>query len=189
MEWQVDVAISCFIFGSLDSLQIFQQRREYLAKGLNLLTALKQAGILHANKDWTGWFNNSLRSLKSIAQSLIYRQKTSEQALRVDRPPPFLSLAPPPPRLPLRSSVLPRRTPCCSSPRSAPLPAHKSIDRRHCAPAPDRSRPAQRRWCRQAVWAGSAPFSLNRLSIRLLLPQGSDAHPAPHAQHHAFPVR
>ena len=43
-EWQVDVAISCFIFGSLDSLQIFQQRREYLAKGLNLLTALKQAG-------------------------------------------------------------------------------------------------------------------------------------------------
>ena len=105
MEWQVDVAISCFIFGSLDSLQIFQQRREYLAKGLNLLTALKQAGRLHANKDWTGWFNNSLRSLKSIAQSLIYRQKTSEQALRVDRLPPFLSLAPPPPRLPLRSSV------------------------------------------------------------------------------------
>lgn len=45
-EWQVDVAISCFIFGSLDSLLIIQQRREYLGKGLNLLTALKQAGRL-----------------------------------------------------------------------------------------------------------------------------------------------
>ena len=62
-QWQVAVAISCFIFGSLDSVLIIQQRREYLAKGLNLLTALKQAGRLHANQDWTGWFV-TLRSLK-----------------------------------------------------------------------------------------------------------------------------
>ena len=39
------------------------------------------------------------------------------------------------------ASVLPRRSPCCRSPRSAPPIAHKSVDRRHCAPASDRSRP------------------------------------------------
>ena len=87
------------------------------------------------------------------------------------------------------SSVLPRRSPCCRSPRSAPLPGHKSVDRRQCAPAPERSRPAQRRWYRQAVWAGRTPFSLNRFSLSLLMAQGSDAHPAPHAHPHAFPVR
>ena len=74
-------------------------------------------------------------------------------------------------------------------PRVCPATITKSVDRRHCAPAPDRSRPAQRRWCRQAVWAGRAPFSLNRLSLSTLLPQGSHAHPAPHAHPHAFPVR
>jgi hypothetical protein len=80
-KWQVAVAVFCFNFGSLDSLLTIQQRREYLTKGLSLLTALKQAGRLHANQDWTGWFDNSLRSLKRIAQSSIYRQTTSEQAL------------------------------------------------------------------------------------------------------------
>ena len=61
--WQVDVAVSCSKLGSLDSLLLIQERQEYLSKGLNLLTTLKQAGRLHANQDWTGWFENALRSL------------------------------------------------------------------------------------------------------------------------------
>jgi hypothetical protein len=61
--WQVDVAVSCARLGSLDSLLLIQERQGYLSKGLNLLTTLKQAGRLHANQDWTGWFENALRSL------------------------------------------------------------------------------------------------------------------------------
>jgi tetratricopeptide (TPR) repeat protein len=61
--WQVDVAVSCSNLGSLDSLLLIQERQGYLSKGLNLLTTLKQAGRLHANQDWTGWFDNALRSL------------------------------------------------------------------------------------------------------------------------------
>jgi tetratricopeptide (TPR) repeat protein len=61
--WQVDVAVSCSNLGSLDSLLSIQERQEYLSRGLNLLTTLKQAGRLHANQDWTGWFDNALRSL------------------------------------------------------------------------------------------------------------------------------
>jgi hypothetical protein len=63
-EWQVDVAVSCAKLGSLDSLLLIQERQEYLSRGLNLLTTLKQAGKLHANQDWTGWFDSALRSLK-----------------------------------------------------------------------------------------------------------------------------
>jgi tetratricopeptide (TPR) repeat protein len=62
--WQVDVALSYARLGNLDSLLLIQERQEYLSKGLNLLTTLKQAGRLHANQDWTGWFENALRSLK-----------------------------------------------------------------------------------------------------------------------------
>jgi tetratricopeptide (TPR) repeat protein len=62
-RWQVDVAVSCAKLGSLDSLLSIQERQEYLSRGLNLLTTLKQAGRLHANQDWTGWFDNALRSL------------------------------------------------------------------------------------------------------------------------------
>jgi hypothetical protein len=62
--WQADVAVFCFNFDSLDSLLTIQQRREYHVKKLNLFTALKQADRLHANQDWTGWFGNSLWSLK-----------------------------------------------------------------------------------------------------------------------------
>ena len=63
-QWQVDVAVSCAKLGSLDSLVTMQQRKEYLSRGLKLLSALKQAGRLHANQDWTGWFDSALRSLK-----------------------------------------------------------------------------------------------------------------------------
>ena len=62
--WQVDVAVSCAKLGSLDSLLLIGERQEYLSRGLNLLTTLKQAGKLHANQDWTGWFDSALRSLK-----------------------------------------------------------------------------------------------------------------------------
>ena len=63
-QWQVDVAVSCGKLGSLDSLLTIQQRKEYLSRGLELLSALKQAGRLHANQDLTSWFDNALRSLK-----------------------------------------------------------------------------------------------------------------------------
>jgi hypothetical protein len=63
-QWQVDVAVSYAKLGSLDSLVSMQQRKEYLSRGLELLSALKQAGRLHANQDWTGWFDSALRSLK-----------------------------------------------------------------------------------------------------------------------------
>ncbi|WP_411873426.1 tetratricopeptide repeat protein [Vulcanococcus limneticus] len=62
-KWQVDVAVSCAKLGSLDSLVSVQQRKEYLSRGLKLLSALKQAGRLHANQDWSDWFDNALRSL------------------------------------------------------------------------------------------------------------------------------
>jgi hypothetical protein len=61
--WQVDVAVSFAKLGSLDSILSIQQRQRYLSRGLILLTALKQAGRLHANQDWTGWFDNALSSL------------------------------------------------------------------------------------------------------------------------------
>jgi tetratricopeptide (TPR) repeat protein len=62
--WQVDVAVSCSKLGSLDSLLLIQERQEYLSRGLNLLTKLKQAGRLHANQDCTGWFDSALRKLQ-----------------------------------------------------------------------------------------------------------------------------
>jgi hypothetical protein len=63
-QWQLDVVVSCAKLGSLDSLLTIQQRREYLSRGLNLITALKQVGQLHANQDGSGWFDNALSSLK-----------------------------------------------------------------------------------------------------------------------------
>jgi hypothetical protein len=63
-QWQVDVAVSCGKLGSLDSLVSMQQRKEYLSRSLELLSALKQAGRLHPNQDWTSWFANALRSLE-----------------------------------------------------------------------------------------------------------------------------
>jgi hypothetical protein len=63
-QWQVDVAVSYAKLGSLGSLVSMQQRKEYLSPGLELLSALKQAGWLHANQDWSSWVYNVLRSLK-----------------------------------------------------------------------------------------------------------------------------
>ena len=62
-QWQVDVAVSFAKLGSLDSILSIQQRQQYLSRGLSLLTALKQVGRLHANQDWTGWFDYALSSL------------------------------------------------------------------------------------------------------------------------------
>ncbi len=63
-QWKVDVAVSCTKLGSLESVLSIELRQQYLSRGLQLLTALKQAGRLHANQDWTGWFDNALSSLK-----------------------------------------------------------------------------------------------------------------------------
>ena len=62
-QWQVDVAISCAKLGSLESLLSIQERRDYLSRGLSLLLELKQANRLHANQDWSSWFEVKLRSL------------------------------------------------------------------------------------------------------------------------------
>jgi hypothetical protein len=62
--WQVDMAVSCAKLGNLDSLLSIQERQEYLSRGLNLLTALKLSGRLHANQDWTVCFDSALRLLK-----------------------------------------------------------------------------------------------------------------------------
>jgi hypothetical protein len=43
-QWQVDEAVSCAKLGSLDCLLLIQDHQEYLSRGLNLLTTLKQAG-------------------------------------------------------------------------------------------------------------------------------------------------
>jgi tetratricopeptide (TPR) repeat protein len=67
--WQVDIAVLCSKLGSLDSLLSIQERQEYLSRGLNLLTTLKQAARLHANQDWTGWFDSALRSLKGTSKN------------------------------------------------------------------------------------------------------------------------
>ncbi len=63
-EALVDVAVSFAKLGSLEFLLSIQERRNYLPQGLRLLTTLKQAGRLHSNQDWTGWFDIALRSLK-----------------------------------------------------------------------------------------------------------------------------
>jgi tetratricopeptide (TPR) repeat protein len=62
-EWQVDIAVSCSKIGSLNSLLSVQERREYLSRGLSLLSELKKANSLHANKDWCDWFESALDSL------------------------------------------------------------------------------------------------------------------------------
>jgi hypothetical protein len=46
--------------GAQQGLSMKRERKEYLYRGLKLLSALKQAGKLHANPDW---FDNALRSL------------------------------------------------------------------------------------------------------------------------------
>jgi hypothetical protein len=62
-QWQVDVAVSCAKLGSLESLLSIRERREYLSRGLSLLSELKQANKLHTNQDWCDWFEDALRSL------------------------------------------------------------------------------------------------------------------------------
>ena len=59
-QWQVDVAVSRAKLGRLDSLVTMQQRKEYLYRDLELLSALKKAGRLHANQDWSSWIENAL---------------------------------------------------------------------------------------------------------------------------------
>jgi tetratricopeptide (TPR) repeat protein len=62
--WQVDVAVSCSKLGSFDSLLSAKNRKKYLLRGQQILLSLKEAGRLHANQDWTGWFDQALDSLE-----------------------------------------------------------------------------------------------------------------------------
>ena len=59
-QWQVDVAVSCSKLGSLDTLLPTKDRKVYLLRGQQILLKLKEAGRLHANQDWTGWFDQAL---------------------------------------------------------------------------------------------------------------------------------
>ena len=61
-QWQIDVAISCAKLGTHASLPK-DQRGSYLARGLNILTAIKRDGRLPPNQDWIQWFNDALREL------------------------------------------------------------------------------------------------------------------------------
>jgi predicted negative regulator of RcsB-dependent stress response len=61
--WQVDVAVSCSKLGSLDSLLPAKDRKDYLLRGQQILLTLKEAGRLHANQDWIGWFNQAIDNL------------------------------------------------------------------------------------------------------------------------------
>ena len=63
-QWQVDVAVSCSKLGSLDSQLPAKDRKEYLLRGQQILLKLKEAGRLHANQDWTGWFDQALDNLE-----------------------------------------------------------------------------------------------------------------------------
>ena len=62
-EWQVDVAVSCAKLGSLSSLLSAEQRKGHLLRGLEILAQLKHAGKLHANQDFSAWFEQALRDL------------------------------------------------------------------------------------------------------------------------------
>jgi tetratricopeptide (TPR) repeat protein len=63
-QWQVDVAVSCWKMGSLDSLLSINDRRKYLQRGRQILLKLKDAGRLHANQDWIGKFDQALDALQ-----------------------------------------------------------------------------------------------------------------------------
>ena len=62
--WQVDVAVSCSKMGSLGCLLPARNRKQYLLAGQQILLRLKEEGRLHANQDWTGWFDQALNSLE-----------------------------------------------------------------------------------------------------------------------------
>ena len=63
-QWQVDVAVSCAKLGSMEALLTVQARKDYLNRGCEILLSLKRTGKLHANQDWTGWFDQAIRELK-----------------------------------------------------------------------------------------------------------------------------
>jgi hypothetical protein len=64
-QWQVDVAMSCGNLGMLEAALPTNTRRTYLQRGLTISLALKQAGRLHTNQDYTALFEEHIRKLDS----------------------------------------------------------------------------------------------------------------------------
>ncbi|WP_164886727.1 tetratricopeptide repeat protein [Piscinibacter defluvii] len=62
VQWQLDVAVSCGKLGGLDLLPP-GQRRDHLERGARILAALRLAGRLPPNQDWTAWFDQALKDL------------------------------------------------------------------------------------------------------------------------------
>jgi hypothetical protein len=62
-QWQVDMAVSCSKLGTMDQQLPVSTRRAYLQRGREILIALKQAGRLHSNQDYTAWFDEQIQKL------------------------------------------------------------------------------------------------------------------------------
>ena len=62
-QWQVDVAISCGKLGISDSLMPIASRQQFLYRGRDILLALKYAGRLHNNQDFTILFDQVIQGL------------------------------------------------------------------------------------------------------------------------------
>ncbi len=61
--WQTDVAASCARLGALAHGQSVKVRREYLVRGRDILSDLKEKGRLHPIQDWIAWFDRQLAEL------------------------------------------------------------------------------------------------------------------------------
>ncbi|MFN9646362.1 MAG: hypothetical protein ACK6BG_14860 [Cyanobacteriota bacterium] len=65
-QWQVDLAISCSKLGTVERLLDVSTRRAHLQRGLDILLTLKQSGRLHANQDFTPWFEAKIQKLNGV---------------------------------------------------------------------------------------------------------------------------
>ena len=62
-QWAVDLAVSYAKLGTREHALAPAERRRYLEQGAYLLHALKAAGRLMPNQDFTDWFATQLKSL------------------------------------------------------------------------------------------------------------------------------
>lgn len=63
VKWALSLVVSCAKLGSLSLMLSNQERRAYLERGATLLAAIKAAGRLMPNQDWTAWFADRLNEL------------------------------------------------------------------------------------------------------------------------------
>jgi hypothetical protein len=75
-QWRVDFAIACAKLANLRSQLKNQQRKDYLCRGIAVLSNRKQSGRLYANQDWIGWFEEALQQLPRMAERSQDRQHT-----------------------------------------------------------------------------------------------------------------